>query len=691
MPYPKSKYQFAKKEFLKMFIAIFALALVSVAYYFYIRQEALRTAGRRAELTLQNTERTIHIRMGKIETIVNAMGPMAEYALDDPDAMYDIARHTVESSSRIMGAGIAFIADYYPEKGHWFETYVGYHKGCDTLVTEQLGCAEHDYLNMDWFQKGLASEKGSWTDPYYDNAGGKDYMISYCLPIRDTSGEAVGLIIADITLDTLSSIVRSVKLYPHSYCTLVSGDGTVMVGPPANQKTKGKIHSFSEKIDGKNMTLTLVVPESDMYRRLRRSSLFFALVALTGVFTVFFISFRSIQNLWQLNEVRIKEQHIEDELTIARNIQQSLLPSEKLSTTNNALDIIGLQIPAKFVGGDLYDYYIRDNKLLFCIGDVSGKGVPAALLMAIAHSLFRTLSAHDDRPESIMQSLNASISDNNPDIMFITLFLGVMDLSTGVVRYCNAGHNPPIIIKDGRAEYLDTEPSLLLGVDVKAKYTANELTLSPGDTIFLYTDGLTEAENPQKELFGEQRALEAASQFGTLTAEEQIEQMQQAVHVFVNQAEQSDDLTLLAVRYNPVADFTLTLTNNIDELSQLEPFLEEFFDQNSLDPALLSSVDLALEEALANVIMYAYPEGEKGEVTLTANVADTAICMEIRDKGIPFNPLEQQEANLDVPLKERQIGGLGIHLIKEIMDEVTYAYENGHNVLQMQLYRKPLP
>jgi sigma-B regulation protein RsbU (phosphoserine phosphatase) len=230
-----------------------------------------------------------------------------------------------------------------------------------------------------------------------------------------------------------------------------------------------------------------------------------------------------------------------------------------------------------------------------------------------------------------------------------------------------------------------------LGVDVKAKYTANELTLSPGDTIFLYTDGLTEAENAQKELFGEQRALETASQYGTQTAEEQIEQMQQAVHVFVNQAEQSDDLTLLAVRYNPVADFTLTLTNNIDELSQLEPFLEEFFDQNSLDPALLSSVDLALEEALANVIMYAYPEGEKGEVTLTANVADNAICMEIRDKGIPFNPLEQQEANLDVPLKERQIGGLGIHLIKEIMDEVTYAYENGHNVLQMQLYRKPLP
>ena len=462
----------------------------------------------------------------------------------------------------------------------------------------------------------------------------------------------------------------------------MAGDGTMLVGPPANQKQKGKVHSFSEKIDGKNMTLTLVVPDSDMYRRLRRSSLFFALVALTDVFTVFFISYRSIQNLWQLNEVRIKEQHIEDELTIARNIQQSLLPSEKLSTTANTLDIKGLQVPAKFVGGDLYDYYVRDNKLLFCIGDVSGKGVPAALLMAIAHSLFRTLSAHADRPEVIMQALNASISDNNPDIMFITMFLGIMDLSTNIIRYCNAGHNPPIIIKDGRAEYLGTEPSLLLGVDANAVYTANELALSPGDTIFLYTDGLTEAENPQKELFGEQRALKTASQFVTLAAEEQIEQMRQAVHVFVDQAEQSDDLTLLAIRYNPVADSTLTLTNNIDELTRLEPFLENFFDQNDLDLALLSKVDLALEEALANVIMYAYPEGEKGEVTLTANVAgntitatfdgrlDTVAAQQIAETIEPLMQNANQNIILDCE-KMPFISSSGLRIFLKIRKEVA--------------------
>ena len=679
--YPSSKYQLAKKELLKIFAAVFALAIVSVAYYFHIRQESLLLAGKRAESTLKNTEMMILIRTGKIETIVNSIRPMVEYAIDDPDAMYDIARHAVESSNRIMGAGIAFKANFYPEKGYWFETYVGYQKGCDTLVVKQLGSAEHDYFQMDWFQKGMVSSKGIWTNPYYDNAGGKTFMVSYCVPVRDRVGEVVGVLSADVTFDTLASIIRDTKLYPHSFCSLVADDGTVIVA--SSSMPKGKSHVYTEKIDGRNMTLTLTIPDSDMYKRLRQSSLFFAFLALTGILSVFFIAYHSLQNLWKLNEVRAKEQHIEDELAIARDIQQSLLPSKSLNGLTNRLDISGLQIPAKFVGGDLYDYYVRDRKLLFCIGDVSGKGVPAALLMAIAHSLFRTLSARDDRPDNIVQALNNTISDNNPDIMFITMFLGVMDLSTGKISYCNAGHNPPILIKGGRADFLNTEPSLLLGVDTSAKYTTYEMTLAPGDTLLLYTDGLTEAENGQKELFGEARALDTATAIGAMTAQEQLGQIRERVSQFVDQAEQSDDLTLLSIRYTPTEDTTLTLTNDIQELERLEPFLDNFFKQNKVDPSLLPSINLALEEALANVIMYAYPEGAQGEVTLIAEVSDDDICMKISDMGIPFNPLLQKETNLDVSLEERQIGGLGIHLIRQIMDSVSYERRGNMNILKL--------
>ena len=678
-----SKYPFVKKELLKIFIAISALLLVSVIYYFHIRKEALHTAQMRAEAMLKTTERIITSRMGKIEIAVNTMQSMAEYALDDPDAMFEIAGYITDANQRIMGAGIAFKEDYYPEKGHWYETYVGYQNGSDTLVSRQIGSAEHDYFQMDWFKQGMAAKEGFWSNPYFDNAGGKTYMISYCCPIFDTANEAVGVICTDVTLDTLAGIVQGMSLYSHSYCTLISSDGTLLIPQPESAKKMGKKHVFTEEIDGKNMTMTIIIPDADMYRRLRLSSLFFALVALTGIFTVAFIAHRLVRNLLKLNEIQIKEQHIEDELAIASTIQQALLPSGKLNPSIHSIDIKGLQIPAKFVGGDLYDYYVRDNKLLFCVGDVSGKGVPAALLMTISHSLFRTVSAREDHPEQIMETLNSSISDNNPDIMFITMFLGVMDLSTGTIRYCNAGHNPPIVIRNGQAELLSTEPSLLLGVEMNAQYTANELTLLPGDTLFLYTDGLTEAENIRKELFGERRALETAAISGALTASEQMERMQQAVHTFVDGAEQSDDLTMLVIRFMG-NDNTLCMSNDIEELNKLEPFLNGIFEREHLDMSMLPQIDLALEEAVTNIIMYAYPEGEKGTAELTVEVADGQISATLIDSGTPFNPLQQQEANLDVSLEERKIGGLGIHLIKEIMDVVEYAYEDGRNVLKMK-------
>ena len=678
-----SKYPFVKKELLKIFIAISALLLVSVIYYFHIRKEALHTAQMRAEAMLKTTERIIATRMGKIEIAVNTIQSMAEYALDDPDAMFEIAGYITDANQRIMGAGIAFKEDYYPEKGHWYETYVGYQNGSDTLVSKQIGSAEHDYFQMDWFKQGMAAKEGFWSNLYFDNAGGKTYMISYCCPIFDTANEAVGVICTDVSLDTLAGIVQGMSLYSHSYCTLISGDGTLLIPQPESAKKMGKKHVFTEEIDGKNMIMTIIIPDADMYRRLRLSSLFFALVALTGIFTVAFIAHRLVRNLLKLNEIQIKEQHIEDELAIASTIQQALLPSGKLNPSIHSIDIKGLQIPAKFVGGDLYDYYVRDNKLLFCVGDVSGKGVPAALLMTISHSLFRTVSAREDHPEQIMETLNSSISDNNPDIMFITMFLGVMDLSTGTIRYCNAGHNPPIVIRNGQAELLSTEPSLLLGVEKNARYTANELTLLPGDTLFLYTDGLTEAENIRKELFGERRALETAAISGTLTASEQMERMQQAVHTFVDGAEQSDDLTMLVIRFMG-NDNTLCMSNDIEELNKLEPFLNGIFEREHLDMSMLPQIDLALEEAVTNIIMYAYPEGEKGTAELTVEVADGQISATLIDSGTPFNPLQQQEANLDVSLEERKIGGLGIHLIKEIMDVVEYAYEDGRNVLKMK-------
>lgn len=432
------------------------------------------------------------------------------------------------------------------------------------------------------------------------------------------------------------------------------------------------------------MILTLTIADRDMYSRLRKATLAFFALALSGLFAVFFTAYRSIKNLWRLSDERLKNQHIEDELALARKIQMSLVPDNKSDDKHNSVDICGFLQPAKFVGGDLYDYYVRDNKLFFCIGDISGKGVPGAMLMSIAHSLFRTLSAHSDRPERIMQSLNRSISNNNPDIMFITMFIGVMDLESGVITYCNAGHNPPILIQSGKANYMDNAENLLLGVDINAEYVSRTVQLCTNDTLFLYTDGLTEAENSEKLLLGEKNALDVADKFDKMPADKQIDAMCQAVQRFVGTAEQSDDLTMLAIHYTP-AMATLTMNNDINELDRLEPFLNAFFEQNKINLSLLSKFDLALEEALANVIMYAYPEGEQGEVEISIEMKDGHIHTCIRDAGVPFNPLQQPETELSDSVEERPIGGLGIYLIKEIMDKVEYQRKDGNNVLTMTM------
>ena len=215
------------------------------------------------------------------------------------------------------------------------------------------------------------------------------------------------------------------------------------------------------------------------------------------------------------------------------------------------IDIYGFLKPAKDVGGDLFDFYIHHEKLFFCIGDVSGKGVPASLVMAVTRSLFRNISAHTSEPEQIAYTLNEALADGNERAMFVTAFIGVLDLETGVLGYCNAGHNYPLIVGQ-EVRMLACDPNLPLGVMNGMTFEKQEMTVKPQTTIFLYTDGLNEAENIRHDQFGIERVMDLAT---SLVKEGQdqptciIEKMNQAVHVFVGEAEQSDDLTMLAIKF----------------------------------------------------------------------------------------------------------------------------------------------
>ena len=257
----------------------------------------------------------------------------------------------------------------------------------------------------------------------------------------------------------------------------------------------------------------------------------------------------------ELKVTTAQKASIERELSVARSIQMSMLPiTWPPFPDRNDLDIFGSVAPAKAVGGDLFDFRLRNEKLYFCIGDVSGKGIPAAMVMTVISSMFQTLSDSEDSPLRIMTAINASASARNENLMFVTLFVGSLDLTTGVLQYTNAGHNAPAVITDGKPSFLSVDANIPVGVIPDWSYSQQEMTLSPGTVLFLYTDGLTEAARSDGELFQEERVLSQLASLGeNRSAEQLVADMTVEVNRFIGNAEQSDDLTMLVLKWIPTA------------------------------------------------------------------------------------------------------------------------------------------
>ena len=393
---------------------------------------------------------------------------------------------------------------------------------------------------------------------------------------------------------------------------------------------------------------------------------------------------------------RVTEQkgRIESELHIARSIQMAMLPKTfPPYPDRDEISIYGQLTPAKEVGGDLYDFYIREDKLFFCIGDVSGKGVPASLVMAVTRALFRTISSHESQPDRIVSLLNDTIAEDNETNMFVTMFVGVIDLPTGYMQYCNAGHDAPLLISKGgrRIGLLPVDSNLPAGVMYGWKFSLQDTSIDNGTTIFLYTDGLTEAEDINHGQFGEDRIFDSARTCclsGQMTPRRLLEQMTDDIHAFVGEAEQSDDLTMMAIQYDLKRDIhhhhSLTLPNDVEAVPQLHEFIEEVAEAAQLDASLTMSLNLAIEEAVVNVMNYAYPPGTQGTINLFATTDDHCLTMIISDTGTPFDPTAKEEVDTTLSAEDRPIGGLGIHLIRQIMDSVEYEYVDGKNVLTLK-------
>jgi sigma-B regulation protein RsbU (phosphoserine phosphatase) len=394
----------------------------------------------------------------------------------------------------------------------------------------------------------------------------------------------------------------------------------------------------------------------------------------------------------ELKSTTSQKVSFERELKIASGIQMGMLPKDfPTSRERDDVQLYASLTPAREVGGDLFDFYFRDEKLFFCIGDVSGKGVPASLFMAVTRSVFRTISARESMPDRIMAGLNATIIDMNESNMFVTLFVGVLDLPSGRLRYCNAGHDAPLLVGAGMGP-LACDSNIPVGVIPSWKFTLQETRIFTGTTIFLFTDGLTEAENANHEQFQLERITEVAEQ--SLERQEQnpkqlIEQMTTAVHQFVGDAEQSDDLTMMAIQYIKLQSDvrirrSIVLPNNVQATPRLAAFVEEMCEAVGFGPSDTTMINLAVEEAVVNVMKYAYPPDTKGDVTIEAVSNDVRLKFTIIDSGAPFDPTVQSQVDTTLSAMERPIGGLGIHLVRQIMDSINYERMDNLNVLTLR-------
>ncbi|MBQ1229625.1 MAG: SpoIIE family protein phosphatase, partial [Clostridia bacterium] len=357
---------------------------------------------------------------------------------------------------------------------------------------------------------------------------------------------------------------------------------------------------------------------------------------------------------------------------------------------NEDFEIYAQMIAAKEVGGDFYDFYkLNDTTVAFLAADVSGKGIPAAMFMMTAKTILKDLAESGMAVNDIFTKANEKLCENNESGMFVTAWMGILDLTTGKLHFANAGHNPPLLKRaNGDFEYLKTRAGFVLAGMEGIRYRAGELMLYPGDRLFLYTDGVPEATNTENKLYGEDRLLAFMNQNASDEATAFLPALKANIDEFVGEAPQFDDITMLMFDYKPKqggAHMTYqTFPAKIEALSDILGFVDQTLESCECPMKIQTAICVAIEEVFVNVAHYAYGDGE-GEMALGIGFDPESREMTFRmtDRGIPFDPLQKPDPDITLSAEEREIGGLGIFITKKTMDTVTYAYENGENILTM--------
>jgi sigma-B regulation protein RsbU (phosphoserine phosphatase) len=631
-------------------IVLVTMAVISLVAFFVAASGVYSSVKERFADAIENISRIITTNLEKVEISATNIADEVTWHISSPEIIISTLEYEISVNRNLSGCGMAFVPDYFEEKGRWFEPYATYTDAGASV--KDIGSASHDYHQSEWFTSGLSASGGTWSKPYLDKDGAGTLLCTYSIPITSPEGKFAGVFGADMSLFWLGSLLAEIDRrenrmdsLPESlddrkygiFSFIIGPEGEYIVHPDKNRFLDGgsfydyadsgdsdkyrklgeamcagmtgeetvrmdgrKYDVFYAPVSDSGWSMGIAVPMATLQRPALALGFIILLLILLGLTIVSMIcrnvikkfaqplvqlagsatevargkfdtqlpeirsedeirllrdSFDDMQKslskyIEELTETTAQKASMENELGIARNIQMSMLPMTwPAFPDRDDIDIFGSLTPAKAVGGDLYDFCIRDGKLFFCIGDVSGKGIPASLVMAVISSMFRTLSASEDGPDKLVSVINSSMASRNDSLMFVTLFAGEFDLNTGMLKYCNAGHNAPIILENGTPRFLEVDANVPVGIMPDWKYSLQTTEFAPGSVLFLYTDGLTEAAREDGSLFGEDRVFSnLAAQLTETAPRNLVASMLDSVKEFVGDAEQSDDLTMLVLR-----------------------------------------------------------------------------------------------------------------------------------------------
>jgi sigma-B regulation protein RsbU (phosphoserine phosphatase) len=576
-----------------------------------------------------------------VETVVENYAHLFESFNFNEKEIHNILMTYVGKNDAIYGATIAFEPGVYSSKIGDFSPY--YYKNADSLIFVDIARVEPNFRRGEWYSVPKEIGEPYWSEPYYDEGVGEILMTTFSVPfyiVKNGIRVFAGIVDADVSLEWLTAMVSSVKMFESGYALIVSKKGTFVTHPKEDYILKESVFSVAERLNSlqvkkygeqmiigetgfvrilgtlldtpgwmfftpmksTNWTLAVMFPEDELYKDLNYLNQIILFIALVGFLLLFIIivliskrltnplekltiaaegigtgnldiqlpKIKSNDEIGKLTksmtemETQLKhyienlksttaaKEMIESELRIAQQIQLGMIPKLFPPYPDTPeIDLFAKLEPAKEVGGDMYDFFfIDDTHLCLAIGDVSGKGVPASLLMAVTRTLLRAKAVSGISSDELVNSIKKDFQDIHDSKMFVTFFLAIVDLSTGEMNYTSAGHNPPFLIT-AKKDFitLESETSLPLGVKIQKTYKSAKINLEAGDKIILYTDGITEAMNTNSDLFGEENLEKVL----TSSADEDVKNIAEGIFSFVKtfagEAEQYDDMTLVVFHF----------------------------------------------------------------------------------------------------------------------------------------------